>query len=185
MVLVGVASMLLLVSACTNQDNEATALLQDPTFGLSHLNDEFHTVKGTLAGLSEAGSTADRMVSMVTVRSVPDPFAGHEDDQLAVLIPPDNSGRVLTGTLSYTATKPVQAVVLFPYSPPGPSSAPHGELDTVDVEGQLYSFTIIESGKFATMPFSGAGLALHTLGGPPFEASASIRAIVEDQTATE
>ena len=46
LVLVGVASLLLLVSACTSQDNEATALLQDPTFGLSHLNDEFHTIKG-------------------------------------------------------------------------------------------------------------------------------------------
>jgi hypothetical protein len=43
-VLVGVASLMLVVSACTSQDNEATALLQDPQIGLSHLNDELQTV---------------------------------------------------------------------------------------------------------------------------------------------
>ncbi len=129
-------------------------------------------------------SDADRIVSMVTVRSAQDPFPGHEDHQLAVL-QLDTSGRVITGTLSYTSTKPVEVVVLFPYNPPGPPSAPHNELATVDVEGQLYSFTVIAGGKFATVPFSGAGLALHTLGGEPFEASVSIRANVEDQPATE
>ena len=132
-----------------------------------------------------AVSQADRIVSMVTVQSVVDPFAGHEEHQLAVLLPPDNSGRVITGTISYSSTKPVELVVLFPYNPPAPPSAPHGELATVDVEGQLYSFTVIPTGKFATVPFSGVGLALHTLSGEPFEASASIHAIVGDQTATE
>ena len=57
-ILVGVASLLLVVSACASQDNEATALLQDPQFGLSHLNDELQTVKGTLAGLFQASDVA-------------------------------------------------------------------------------------------------------------------------------
>lgn len=76
-------------------------------------------------------------------------------------------------------------VVLFPYNPPGPPSKLHGVLATVEIEGQLYSFTVIPMGKAATMPFSGAGLALHTSNGRPFEASASIRAKIEDQTGTE
>ena len=132
-----------------------------------------------------AVSQSDTIVSMVTVRSDVDPFAGHEDHQLAILLPPDNLGRVYTGTLSYSSTKPVELVVIFPYNPPGPSSAPHGELATVAMEGQLFSFTVISTGKFATVPFSGVALALHTLNGEPFEASASIRAVVEDQTATQ
>ncbi len=130
-------------------------------------------------------SAAARLVKMVTVRSDVDPVPGHENHQLAMLLPPDTTGRVFTGTLSYNATKPVDVVVLFPYSPPGPPSASHGVLETFDGGGQLYSFTNIETGKFATVPFSGAGLALHTLSGEPFEASASIRANVEDQTLTE
>ena len=45
--ILGVVSMLLLVViACASQENEATALLQDSKFGLSHLNDEFHAIKG-------------------------------------------------------------------------------------------------------------------------------------------
>ena len=38
--------LLLVVIACASQENEATGLLQDSKFGLSHLNDEFHTIKG-------------------------------------------------------------------------------------------------------------------------------------------
>ena len=133
---------------------------------------------------SSSDSAADTIVSLVTVRSVQDPFPGHEDHQLAILLPPDTSGKVFTGTLSYTATKPVEVVVIFPYNPSEPESEPHGALATVDMEGQPFAFTVLSTGKFGTMPFSGIGLALHTLGGEPFEASASIRAIAEDQTPT-
>lgn len=131
-----------------------------------------------------ANDDSDEVVSMVTVRSDVDPFAGHEKHQLAVL-QLNTSGSVLTGTLSYTSTIPLEVVILFPYDPPGPPSKLHGELDTVDIGGQLYSFTVIPMGKAATMPFSGAGLALHTSNGRPFEASASISANIEDQTATD
>ena len=136
---------------------------------------------------SADGDDDDRIVSMVTVRSAQDPFPGHEKHQLVVLLL-DTSGKVFTGTLSYTSTEPLEVVVLFPYDPPGPPSESHGELDTVDIDGQLYSFTVISTGKkvkSATMPFSGAGLALHTLSGKPFEASASLAADVEVQTITE
>ena len=136
------------------------------------------------AGPSSFDSAADTIVSTVTVRSVQDPFPGHEDHQLAILLPPDISGKVFTGTLSYVATKPVEVIVIFPYNPSEPVSEPHGALATVEMEGQPYAFTVILTGKSGTMPFSGIGLALHTLGGEPFETSASIRAIVEDQTPT-
>ena len=137
--------------------------------------------------LASANGDDDRIVSMETVRSDDDPFAGHEEHQLSVLLL-DTSGKVFTGTLSYTSTKPLEVVVLFPYNPPGSPSKSHGELDTVNIDGQLYSFTVISSGKkvtSATMPFSGAGLALHTSNGKPFEASASISADIEVQTVTE
>ena len=136
------------------------------------------------AGRSSSDSAADTIVSTVTVRSVQDPFPGHEDHQLANLLPPDTSGKVFTGTLSYTATKQVEVVVIFPYNPSEPESELHGALATVEMEGQPFAFTVLSTGKFGTMPFSRIGLALHTLGGEPFEASASIRAIAEDQTPT-
>ena len=50
-VAMGVAILLLVVgaSACSSGNDETVDLLKDPKFGLAHLNDEFHTIKGTLA----------------------------------------------------------------------------------------------------------------------------------------
>ncbi len=45
-VLVGLFILLAVVSACSSGDSEAVDLLQDSKFGLAHLNDEFHTIKG-------------------------------------------------------------------------------------------------------------------------------------------
>ncbi len=44
----GVAILLLVVgaSACSSGNDETVDLLKDPKFGLAHLNDEFHTIKG-------------------------------------------------------------------------------------------------------------------------------------------
>ena len=37
---------LLTAGACSNTNDETAGLLKDPKFGLAHLNDEFHTIKG-------------------------------------------------------------------------------------------------------------------------------------------
>ena len=44
----GVAMLLLVLgaSACSSGNDETVDLLKDPKFGLAHLNDEFHTIKG-------------------------------------------------------------------------------------------------------------------------------------------
>ena len=43
-------------------------------------------------------SAADRLVKMVTVRSAVDPVPGHENHQLAMLLPPDTTGIDATTT---------------------------------------------------------------------------------------
>ena len=45
-VLVGLFILLAVLSACSSGDSDAVDLLEDPKFGLAHLNDEFHTIKG-------------------------------------------------------------------------------------------------------------------------------------------
>ena len=37
---------LMATGACSSSNDEAVDLLEDPKFGLAHLNDEFHTIKG-------------------------------------------------------------------------------------------------------------------------------------------
>ena len=44
--LVGMLLLLLLAAGCSSDGNEAVDLLRDPNVGLSHLNDEFHAIKG-------------------------------------------------------------------------------------------------------------------------------------------
>ena len=43
-ILMGIA--LLLAAACTGENSDAVDLLEDSKFGLAHLNDEFHIIKG-------------------------------------------------------------------------------------------------------------------------------------------
>ena len=45
-VLVGMLLLLVAVGACSNGDDKSVELLNDPKFGLAHLNDAFHTIKG-------------------------------------------------------------------------------------------------------------------------------------------
>ena len=44
--LAGLFILLAVLSACSSGGSEAVDLLEDPKFGLAHLNDEFHTIKG-------------------------------------------------------------------------------------------------------------------------------------------
>lgn len=45
-ILMGIALLLAGAAACSGGDSETVDFLQDPKFGLAHLNDEFHTIKG-------------------------------------------------------------------------------------------------------------------------------------------
>ena len=45
-VLVGIALLLVGAAACSGGSSEPVDLLEDPKFGLAHLNDEFHIIKG-------------------------------------------------------------------------------------------------------------------------------------------
>ena len=90
-VLAGVASLLLVLSACASEDNEATALLQDPQIGLSHLNDELQTVQGTLAELTQAMSES---MSETMPEGACDGLPSHADlkDALTTTRGEDNGG---------------------------------------------------------------------------------------------
>ena len=45
-VLMALVLSVLAAGACSNSNDETVQLLEDPKFGLAHLNDEFHTIKG-------------------------------------------------------------------------------------------------------------------------------------------
>jgi hypothetical protein len=107
--------------------------------------------------------------------------------QAALILPPRPDGSEYAGTLTYTASKPVEVVVLqvqnlnsTEQTMLSSGSTNRGALLTAPLNGQTVAIVLItpDYGKTpipsASIPFSGNALALHTLSGEPFTASYSV-----------
>jgi 1-deoxy-D-xylulose 5-phosphate reductoisomerase len=142
-------------------------------------------LSGLLLALAQAATAqARRIAKQVTVTSVVDPIPGHADHQIAILLPP-MAGQLYTGTLTYTASKPVEVVVLHAYQAAKEPDAEHGNVLVVPFDGQHYAVSVmqfaneVKATNSATVVFTGSGVALHTLNGDKFTATASIQATQE------
>ena len=99
-----------------------------------------------------------------TIFSNQDPGIDHETHQLAILLPP--SDNIYDGDLSYTASEPVQIVMLV--GPLGPGEDRGQPIWTSDGE-QKYGLVLLENDeKSGRIHFTGNALALHTMHQEPF-----------------
>ena len=124
-------------------------------------------------------------VRQATVASGQDPLPGHESHELAFILPPRSDGGVYSGVLTYTASKPVEVVVLHNYDPQNTTAVPeeYGTELTSPLPGGGGNIAITlfqppyEAGiNSASVPFTGNGLALHTLEDDPFTATYTVNA---------
>ena len=60
----------------------------------------------------------DSLVLQNTTTSIQDPVPGHSGPQLALVAPPREDGKIWSGVVTFTASKPVDVVVLHPYNKP-------------------------------------------------------------------
>jgi hypothetical protein len=120
-----------------------------------------------------------------TVASGQDPLPGHESHEIAFVLPPRNDGAVYSGVLTYTASKPVEVVVLHKYDPQNSTDVPEAygtELtSTLPGDGGNVAITLFrpsyEAGiNSASVPFTGNALALHMLEDDPFTATYTVNA---------
>jgi hypothetical protein len=120
-----------------------------------------------------------------TVASGQDPLPGHESHELAFILPPRNDGGVYSGVLTYTASKPVEVVVLHNYDPQNSTAIPeaYGTELTSPLPGDAGNVAITlfqppyEAGiNSASVPFTGNALALHMLEDDPFTATYTVNA---------
>jgi len=120
-----------------------------------------------------------------TVASGQDPLPGHESHELAFVLPPRSDGGVYSGVLTYTASKPVEVVVLHKYDPQNSTAIPeeYGTELTSPLPGGGGNIAITlfqppyDAGiNAASVPFTGNGLALHTLEDDPFTATYTVNA---------
>ncbi|HJU05273.1 MAG TPA: hypothetical protein VJ692_08960 [Nitrospiraceae bacterium] len=130
---------------------------------------------------SWSAQDSEHVAKQMTITSMQDPIPGHAQHQLGMLLPPED-GAIYSGTLTYTASKPVEVVVLHAYDAKVKPDAEHGDVLTGMINGKPYAISVmqfpnnIKATNSATVSFTGSGVALHTLSGEKFTATASIEA---------
>ena len=113
--------------------------------------------------------------------SVQDSMPGHSAHQIVLLLPPEENV-LYSGTLTYTASKPVEVVVLHEYAPAQEPDSAHDVLLIGEVGGKRYAISVMQFPNAVpitnstTIPFTGSALALHTLNGEAFTATFSLNA---------
>lgn len=119
-------------------------------------------------------SKVSKTVMNGIVESIIDPGVGHESHSLAVIIPPGED--MYSGTLSYSASEPIQLVSLK-----GPLGSDESADLTWTPDGTtMFALTFIDpKTNMGSWKFSGNALALHTLNTNGFAASYSVATTVE------
>jgi hypothetical protein len=104
---------------------------------------------------------------------------GREDTQSAVIIPPRDDNAVLSGILTYQASRPVELFVWNNVEPENTTAIPEefGDLgDIVKIGGKTFALADVSSGASGSVPF--AGNAVEVVGeDEPFIVTYSLNAI--------
>ena len=122
-----------------------------------------------------------------TNTSTQDPLPGHEAHQAVIAAPPREDGKIYSGVATFTASQPVEVVVLHGYTPSQapdqargePLNAPFGNGKVAISLMKQFTDTPINAGSFA---FAGNALAFHTLDGKPFTVTYTVDAEVKSPT---
>ena len=158
---------------------------QTPTGGNATETGATATQTQTQSAATQEPPVNQNFVRQGTVASGQDPLPGHESHEIAFVLPPRNDGAVYSGVLTYTASKPVEVVVLHKYDPQNSTDVPEAygtELtSTLPGDGGNVAITLFrpsyEAGiNSASVPFTGNALALHMLEDDPFTATYTVNA---------
>ncbi|MDH3277757.1 MAG: hypothetical protein OEM21_06620 [Nitrosopumilus sp.] len=112
-----------------------------------------------------------------TLTSSQDPGQGHEGHQIALILSP-SEGTLYDGSLTFTASVPVQLVVLHEINENDAKGQP-----TWTIDGKkIYGLSLIDTGANAgSFEFTGAALALHSPNSQEFTATLSVDGWIRGQ----
>jgi hypothetical protein len=127
----------------------------------------------------------DTVTIQKTWVSSPDPLPGHSAHQLVMALPPRTDGKVWVGTVTWTASKPVEVVVLEGYNPSVTADASHGQPLTAPFGNGAVAISLIKTSSgtpiaSGSMPFAGNALAFHTLNGNKFTVTYTVAATARE-----
>lgn len=141
-------------------------ILISGVFTISSISDQF----------ADAGSRK-KIHFTQTIKSSQDPGQGHENHQLALILSP-NEGTIYDGSMTFTASEPVQMVVLHEITS---SQATGQPIWTVDGD-TVYGLSLVDYNKNSgSFEFTGAALALHSPTSKEFTATVSVDGWIRGQ----
>lgn len=155
-------------------------------FGASNL-----IVPSAFAAPSDPLQTSTHVTVQNTMTSVQDPLPGHQGHQAAIILPPRTDGKVWVGTVTWSASKPVELVVLHPYTNVSTADAAHGVPLISKPPTGAVAITLIGPNQFmpssnpvpsGSAPFVGTAVAFHTLSGAKFTVTYSVDAMANSPT---
>jgi len=113
-----------------------------------------------------------------TLTSSQDLGQGHDSEQMAIILSPNN-GTLYSGSLTYTASEPVQVIILH-------------QIDKADAKGQptwtvdgntIFAETVVDLGTNAgSYDFTGAAVGLHSTNSVAFTTTISVDGWIRGQT---
>jgi hypothetical protein len=152
---------------------------------------QFSLLHQQVKGQQQEAAIGQKIVQQGTVSSDVDPLKGHEAHQAAVVLPPRNDSAVYSGTLTFTASKPVQVAVINMYNLDNETASQipekFGQLLTAQapwnasaiVTPLMMNVEYLDSPTISkSVPFVGNLVALHTMDGEPFIANYAVVADV-------
>ena len=136
-------------------------------------------------------STATTITAQKTEMSTVDSLPGHQGHQAVVVLPERTDGKIWVGTLSWSASKPVEVRLLQNYDADVKPDAAHGKPVTAPfAQGESAISLILQSNGAGTVPSYNAGsmnfaasqVAFYTLGGIPFTVTYTVDAEAKSLT---
>jgi hypothetical protein len=123
-----------------------------------------------------------------TETSTQDPLPGHESHQIVLAAPPREDGSIYSGVATFSASQPVEVVVLHGYNPSvvnqtagEPLTAPFGDGQVAISLMKQFTDSPINAGSLA---FTGNALAFHNLEGKPFSVTYTVDAEIKEAATT-
>jgi hypothetical protein len=133
-------------------------------------------------------ATATNFTAQKTAISTVDSLPGHQMHQAVVVLPQRTDGKIWVGTISWSASKPVELRLLQNYNTSITADPAHGKPVTAPFgNGESAISLLLASNGAATVPsyysgsmnFAASQVAFHTLGGLPFTITYTVDAVAK------
>jgi hypothetical protein len=133
-------------------------------------------------------ATATNFTAQKTAISTVDGLPGHQMHQAVIAIPQRTDGKIWVGTISWSASKPVELRLLQNYNTSVTPDPDHGKPVTAPFSnGESAISLLLASNGAATVPsyysgsmnFAASQVAFHTLGGIPFTITYTVDAVAK------